>query len=197
MIIGISGKMESGKSTFGRLLAGMLTGPVATVPFALALKEEVAQALEIIPPSEVFLDENKNREFIVPRQALRLFGMDEDMPRSITLREAFQRRGREARNGSPGYWVYRIQERIDRAATARHVIIDDVRYPNEARFVLASGGLLIRIHPHQYWQAGPFAGHESETALDDWHDWGLELHPEFGALEGVARKVAEYIQENH
>lgn len=194
MIIGISGKIGTGKSATGKLLRDMIPGPVDVIPFARALKEEVAMYLGI-STRDVFDDAFKDKSFEVPAKSLRLFGMGADEPRAITLREALQKRGQEARRGSQGYWVYRLRERVAVAAlAARNIIIDDVRYPDEAEYVRGCGGLLVRVHPHQYWQAGPFADHESETALDGWQDWDMQLYPEFGVLGVGARHIAERLE---
>jgi hypothetical protein len=124
---------------------------------------------------------------------LRHFGLDGNEPTWTTLRQAMQLRGETARKAQPGYWVYRLHERIHNLA---NVLIDDVRYPDEADYVLAKPDhLLIRVHPHNHWQTGPHAGHESETALDDWHDWDVQLYPEFGQLQPAAAKVAEIVKQ--
>ena len=61
------------------------------------------------------------------------------------------------------YWLRQCHE------PSGNTVYDDVRYPNEARWVRDRGGILIRLTeiPIGYtWDE-----HESETALDEWTDW--------------------------
>jgi hypothetical protein len=72
------------------------------------------------------------------------------------------------------------------------VIIDDIRFPNEADFVWSFRGLLIRIDPYDGWKG--HNDHESETALDDYGNWGLTAAPSYGCLRSMAEKIAALIQ---
>lgn len=191
MILALSGKMKVGKTTLANMLDAML--PVWHAPhnFGEEVKAECAKLLGV--PRSCFYDqEMKDLNVSIPAKALRHFGLEGDKAVRSTLRQAMQFRGETARKEQPNYWVYRLHERIHNLA---HVLIDDVRYPNEAEYVLDRGGFLVRVRPHQLWQAGPHADHESETALDDWTDWSMEVHPMFGLLEPIAEKIATVVKE--
>lgn len=190
MIIALSGKMRVGKTTLANLLDPML--PVWHAPhnFGDEVKAECAKLLGV-PRSTFYDQEMKDLDVQIPANALRHFGLDGNGPVWTTIRKAMQLRGETARKEQPGYWVYRLHERTHGLA---NVLIDDVRYPDEAEYVLGKPDhLLVRVHPHQHWTAGPHADHESETALDNWTDWDVELWPEFGQLEPQARKLSEII----
>ncbi len=190
MIIALSGKMKVGKSTLAQMLGPLLPAWHQPHNFGDEIKAECARILNV--PKSLFYDqETKNMEIDVPVNVLRHFALNGTKPVRLTLRQAMQKRSDTVRPENPGYFVYRLHERIHDLA---NVLIDDVRYPDEAEYVLAKPDhLLIRVHPHTYWQAGPYADHESETALDDWRDWDVELWPEYGQLEPVARKLHDII----
>ena len=98
------------------------------------------------------------------------------------------------RNQDPEYWTNAMRKYLRKMANAAGVvIIDDVRFPNEAELVREFGGLMYRIEPHGRWQPGPHAGHASETALDDYPHWTEKLRPAFGELDALAYDVFDKI----
>jgi hypothetical protein len=60
-------------------------------------------------------------------------------------------------------------------ASENIVLINDLRFPNEAEAIKARGGILIKVERHT--NSGLFVAsdrdpnHPSETALDDWLEW--------------------------
>lgn len=50
-------------------------------------------------------------------------------------------------------------------------IITDVRFPNEAKAIKERGGIVIRVNRFDYTKEELADMHESETALDDYHDF--------------------------
>lgn len=74
------------------------------------------------------------------------------------------------------------------------VIIDDVRFPDEAHLVLGwTHGQLYRLDPYPGWRPGPHAEHASETALDDFDNWTGRFAPGLGELEAVADVIAAQV----
>lgn len=72
-------------------------------------------------------------------------------------------------------WLRTLREE----AHVRNVVLTDVRFPNEARFIHALGGKLIRLE-HAYGfpyllNGSDEAHHRSETALDDWRAWDMVI----------------------
>lgn len=191
MIIALSGKMKVGKTTLAGIINKFLPVWHAPHSFGDEVKVECSKLLNV-PKSLLYDQDGKELTVAAPPGVLTHFGLTGDQPVWLTLRKAMQLRGETARAEQPGYWVYRLHERIHDLA---NVIIDDVRYPDEAEYVRSRGGFLVRVHPHEYWQAGPHADHESETALDDWTDWNMQVHPLFCHLEPEAQKIATRIKE--
>jgi hypothetical protein len=65
-------------------------------------------------------------------------------------------------------------------------IISDVRFPNEADFVICSSGVLVRIE-----RPGKTisSNHLSETALDVWENWSYVLKNDTDGLDNLYKKV--------
>ena len=73
------------------------------------------------------------------------------------------------------------------------LIIPDVRFPNEAEFVLRSGGVLIRVdRPVEFLTTN---NHISETSLDEWSHWTYRINNDELGLESLHRKVDKMLKE--
>jgi hypothetical protein len=141
-LIGISGKKRSGKDTAAAIIqAAFPAGMVATLAFALALKQEVAIACGV---TMQYMDEHRDAF----RPIWQWWGTD-------FRRDLFSDR----------YWLSRAEEQIQLNELAGFdcTILTDVRFPNEADLIRDRGGILIRIETGLYMDA-----HRSETELDDW-----------------------------
>ena len=90
------------------------------------------------------------------------------------------------------YWVQKLAEHIERFPS--DYVITDVRYPNEAEWVLAQGGRLWRVERTD----GPLEDigrqlkHESEVALDDFTGWERTILND-GSREDLHRVVDSII----
>lgn len=183
MLVGISGKIGTGKSTVAKTLS-RLFGPNATVMgFGDALREEVAAVLGLGVP-DVRAPVFKGRLFTVGA-------------RLMTGRQVLQWWGTDVRRAAdPGYWA---REAVKRALTwlkdhnGGPVIFDDVRFPSEAEAIHAHAGLVFRLEPHEAWRPGPGAGHESETSLDHFQGFDGVFCPVLGGLGPVAEGIAEEV----
>lgn len=69
------------------------------------------------------------------------------------------------------------------------VVIPDVRFPNEALFILDNGGVLIRVERQKEYVID--SSHASETALDDWADWSYVLLNFDHGLQTLYKKIDE------
>lgn len=140
MIFGISGFINSGKST----VADQLTGQFGfrKDSFATSLKDACAAMFDW-PRHLLEGDTKESREWrevvdtwwanklgipnFSPRYALQLIGTD-------SLRNHF----------NEGIWFMTLENRI-RKDPDQHVVISDVRFPNEVQFIKEQGGVMIRV----------------------------------------------------
>lgn len=194
MIIGISGKIGCGKTVLGRLIARR--HDYSRVSFGDLLKQEASAAWKY-PLRWNYTHKGKGRTV---------------HSTGCTVRELLQYHGTEVRRKEdPDYWVDQMRvelktlQRFYPEGEILNVVIDDVRFPNEARMVKDMGGVLIRIQPYPEWVPGPHADHASETVLDwvncgayirDSLTWDLVLTPEFGALAACLPKIDLLISMN-
>ena len=192
-LIGISGKIGCGKSTLSSMLAERLGWRVMS--FGGLLKDEVASVFQF-PREWCDTPEGKRRKVQVPPDLHRT-----GAPGSATVRQLLQYWGTDVcRAKDPDYWTRLLAERLELGsalcAKVGHPsgsIVDDVRFPNEARMILGRGGILIRLDPYPGWEAGPGAEHASETALDEWGQWTVRLAPMLGELGLVAGVVTHMV----
>jgi hypothetical protein len=144
MIIGISGRIGSGKDTVAEIIQD-ITGDFEVKRFAGKLKA-VASLLTGIPAEIMNIQE-------VKQQYLAEWGM--------TLRELLQKLGTDAvRDGlHKEAWVLALFSDY----TGQNWVIPDCRFPNEYDSIKAEGGIVVRI------ERGPRAEnvHPSESSLDD------------------------------
>jgi ribosomal silencing factor RsfS len=124
MIIGISGYARTGKDTFGISLQRILKTykiNCELIAFANVLKEDL----------DGFLLEKFNISAFTKK--------DEE---KFLIRPILVAYGESKRNQSPNYWIDQIKEKVKN----KLIIITDVRYENEARWVIDSGGFLIHLN---------------------------------------------------
>jgi ABC-type enterochelin transport system substrate-binding protein len=141
IIIGLAGKMRSGKTHVARYLHTEYGFP--TVSFATALKVDVIQmgfdAQEVM----------------------------ETKPQPI--RALLQAYGQARRHQDKDYWVKEAMDYIKTLRQSNSydgpVVIDDVRFPNEVAAVTNAGGLVIRLDRPDLIR--PDNEDPSETALDN------------------------------
>ena len=187
-IVGLAGKIGSGKTTLADALIAKTEGAVCC-NFADALKREVAAQFEIAL-ERCYAQEEKNR------------AISDTNP--LTIGEALQQKGAERRAEVPTYWLDRLDEYIaSLPATCKLVVVGDVRHLNEAEWVLLRGGLLVRLNGDP---GGVRAAskrdltHRSEIELDDYGGYNLVLHTDVlnaeAVLDAVLEKLATEPQTN-
>lgn len=124
MIIGISGYARSGKDTFGLSLQRTLREhniETEINAFAYALKKDI-------------------EEFIFEK--FRISSFTKDDQEKFLIRPMLVAYGESKRNQNPNYWI----EQIKKNFTNKLIIITDVRYENEAKWILEENGILIHIN---------------------------------------------------
>jgi hypothetical protein len=165
-IIGISGKIGVGKTTVAQHIALSREGWQIT-SFADRLKQEAAKQYHF-DLRLAYSDNGKETLIKLPDGSRK------------TVRELLQWYGTEVvRARDRDYWVRAMEQHL---AIARHkidgLVIDDVRFPNEAALIKRWRGLLVRIEPYPEYSLA--SDHASETALDGYKGFNLTLRPEYG-----------------
>ena len=144
-LIGLTGYAQSGKSTVAEYLSS--NHSYDRVSFASRLKGMLGLGLGLT------IDE--------------LYGAKKDLPcerlLGVTPRHAMQTLGTEWGRDMihPDLWCSIALENIQRNKTA-YVVIDDVRFVNEAELIHKAGGLVIRINR----SITAASEHPSETSID-------------------------------
>lgn len=149
MIIGISGKLKSGKDETARLIEMITFKPFYRKKFADKLKGMIAVLLSC----DVNRLEDQNF-----KEAPLGYGWN-----GLTPRYLMQTLGTEwGRTIYDDIWV---QATMSTLHPEKSYIITDVRFPNEAEAIKKVGGKVIRINRPSESNTG---NHPSETALDNY-----------------------------
>ena len=153
MIIGLSGKMGSGKTTIANFLNDKLEGSVI-LPFAEPLKDV---SLKLFGASRTQLDGTQDQKNTVTECGM-------------TARELMQTVGMTMRGIWPHCWVHAWVKEVE-AVRAEHgavpIIVPDVRFANEVGAIIGLDGLVFRLTRNPY----PGNHHASETELDRHTGW--------------------------
>ena len=190
-IIGLSGKVGTGKTSVANGLCERLPN-AARVAFADLLKQEAARIFGF-PVKCCYHDKDR----LIPLTPERAeAGMTEDM----TVRHILQWYGTDViRARDPEHWVTAMGEKVRAMAAegAEHIIVDDMRFPNEAECVKGQGGLLVRLEPFPGYEHPASGGqHASETALDDYGNWDCRFYPQRGKehITATVEQIAKRLQ---
>ena len=137
MIIGVVGFAGSGKGTVGNILCKDYG--FKAMSFADTLKDGVSTVFGW-PRDLLEGDTAESRDF---REKPDEF-WSKALGKPMTPRLALQKFGTEAMRGAFGenFWVHCLAKKIH---TYRNVVITDVRYPNEIKFIRDSGGFVVRV----------------------------------------------------
>lgn len=150
-LVGLCGAAGVGKSTVSNMLEALCGA------HQLALADPIVNMLH-----SLLSDAGVGGEWIIERSL-------KEQPSSIgySYRHLAQTLGTEwGRNMlDPGIWLRVAQARAAQAhALGHHVVISDVRYPNEAEWMASLGGTLVRVmRPH----VRGVRSHSSELHADD------------------------------
>lgn len=191
MLIGLSGKIGTGKSSLARHMQAHDAQAVwKHCAFADGLKAETARIFDY-PLDWAFHEKMKTRVIPVkPEYTVR--GRTSKPPQpTMSIREVLQWWGTQVRRTlDPDHWVTILDRAYQRhRSIADYFIVDDVRYKNEADYIRRSGGYLVRVAPYSGWAPGHNADHESETGLDGYTDFHLWITPGRDRLQEAARTI--------
>lgn len=147
-VIGVSGKKRSGTDTFFQMLEQHSDVPVYRLAFADTLKNEIYE--RILEPdglSRSMLDNDETKEQF--RLLLQWWGTE-------YRRRLFR----------DDYWLTKLSEQLEQYKDQDViVVITDVRFPNEFKFIKSIGGFMVRVSRPGLPNAND--AHPSEVALDD------------------------------
>jgi hypothetical protein len=206
-LIGISGKIGSGKDTFAEIIRLLTSAPYLTnqtiehylrnpnpnitrtewsiKKFAGKLKE-VASLLTGIP---VYKFEDQDFKKTNLPEEWNVWYPNQDRSEPMTVRELLQKLGTEAmRNGlHTNTWVNATFAHYNHSSKW---LITDVRFPNEAAAVTEKGGLLVRLNRNS-----DTGDHPSETSLDN-YDFPIVIE-NTGTLSELIDKAREFCEKYH
>lgn len=178
--IAVSGKMHSGKDTFGHMVAEEF-GYYQHVNFADALKKGCAHLFG-------YSNYKLAKHTYLPDHG-------------ITVRQALQQLGTEVMKSHFGedFWIRTFQASINEMKHVKCVLVTDVRFEAEYNWLRNRGALMIRMEGDplglraKYYESGE-QEHISETALDHYDEskWDyvvINNVPELDALKRKARKL--------
>ena len=173
IVIGISGKAGTGKTTVARGVAERTGGIVLS--FADPLRQELHEMLGL--PMELLRGDQATKE-----GAEIVLGN-----RRMSLREVMQWWGTEVRRAqTPDYWIRAMQRQMLRVPFDCPVVaIDDVRFDNEAKWVDDWRGWNVRLKPYDGWKPGKGYSHPSEGEIVPPGGYCVEYAPVLGGLETV------------
>lgn len=213
MIIGISGRIGSGKDTVGKIIQDLTKNSYDQSPwkikkFAGKLKQ-IVSLLTGIPVED--LERQEVKDSVLGPEWNKLLpplpGKPENVVgeyRPYTVRELLQRIGTEAMRDQihPQVWVNALFNDYKQHSMALTSIppinvseskwlITDVRFPNEAQAIKDRGGIVIRVsrgHPKEN-------EHTSETALDNYlFDVTIDNN---GTLEDLTEKIGQVLIDHN
>ena len=169
MLVGIVGKARAGKDTFALMLAESLfrstSKKYVLMAFAHELKLRVQSDFDL-SYEQLWGDEKEKNDL---RYAKRLEGFSSNPADYWCSREILQSYGEFYRTIDYDFWVKKLFEVID-DREYKDVIITDVRYINEADYIVKRGGILIKVVRDSNNVSVRGQNHISETALDNYND---------------------------
>ncbi len=183
MIIGIAGKMGSGKTTVAKKLREILPD-FEIKSFGNKIKQECSENFNYpLDWNYTIEGKNKNVKFFNPQTKLEC---------EWKVRKILQWYGTDyiRKNHGNNYWVDKL---FNDLSLIDNIIIDDVREIAEIEAIKERKGLLIKLEVFNEWLPNKFSKHSSETNLDDYHDYDLILTPNEGVdqLELCSEQIAQ------
>lgn len=196
MLVGVSGLAYAGKDT----VAGILVEHHGFKQYALGTKvKESALALD---PWIPIYDPGAPMHLMGTPRWVRLSQLiaevgPEEAKKNPEVRRTYQRLATEAGRKTlwEDMWTRKLFELI-RDQRPKNAVISDVRFLNEAQYITAKGGFMVRVIRPGAGLEGDFGDHVSETELSDDTD-GIydEILYNDGTLQDLETKVARTLAQ--
>jgi hypothetical protein len=198
MIVGISGKARSGKDTFAEMLVVKLNEfkypPLIMMAFANELKLKCQEAFDLTW-EQLWGDDKEKLDTRYEKYHTSITGsVNTPQPIYWTGREIMQNFGAFYRTVDQQFWIKNLFK-VAEEKEYTNVMITDVRYINEADYILDHGGFVIRIERTGKDDVHNMQ-HPSEIELDDYgrfsytvlNNWTLE------ELKIAASECADFLK---
>lgn len=136
LIVGFSGRKGSGKSFIKDMLVEGITSATKYEVLETAFAADIKKAMISIFGEEIarYVYDPDLKESPIPW----LY--------NVTARSLMQKFGTEfiRENVSESFWIDNLQRKIDKS-DANLVILDDLRFQNEAEFIRRNNGIIVRV----------------------------------------------------
>lgn len=197
MIIGISGKARSGKDTFAGFLSKELNKeaypPYVMMAFAHELKTKCQEAFDL-SYEQLWGDDKEEQDKRYPKSNNHFedsMMKEEKANWYWTAREIMQDFGAFYRTIDNEFWIKNLF-RVAEQKEYTNVIVTDVRYTNEADYILDNGGYVLRVERETAPDVHNMA-HPSEVELDGYNRFTFTVVNNF-SLEVLERTAAETVR---
>lgn len=193
MIIGLNGRMQSGKDTTARILAETFSN-IERAAFADKLKDSAAASLGITREA---LDALKLREDLLMEFTDQGFdtGFEPFEFEPFNIRTYLQRYGTEAHRDIFGddFWVEQV---LDKPVTdGKILVVTDMRFPNEIAGVLDRGGIAVKIRREEA-DSKPITHPSEQTLPDEQFDYFLDNNGSVHDLYIEVLRMVAWIKDN-
>lgn len=198
MVIGLSGKIRSGKSRVAKIFKKVLEkeGKTCEIKSFASPIYEIVSELYRTDVEQVKKDKRDN--LIVLMNNNRYNGGAGSDFFASSYREILQKIGTTARDrADEDIWVNALfgydNEKVkgDFTWTSDYWIIDDVRFPNEAKRILECNGKLIRINRPD----AEDNEHIIENSLNEWQDWDLVIENNISKKKKRKKELTKIVKE--
>jgi hypothetical protein len=190
MLIGIVGRARSGKDTFSRMLAEEIFDIVkirfVLISYANELKLRLQSDFDL-SYDQLWGDKKEDLDYRYKKKG--------SIDSFWTPREIMQFVGTECyRAIDNNFWVKQLFRVIDENEY-RHVIITDIRYPDEADPIVERNGYIIKINTSRCTEVIHGSNHSSEISMDDYNnvDFIVENDGSLLDLRNKAKQVVDFL----
>ena len=189
MFVGISGKGRSGKDTLAEMLATELNKgaypPYVMMAFANELKLKCQEAFDLTW-EQLWGDDKEKPDERYPKP---------DGSGFWTAREIMQEFGAFYRTIDKEFWIKHLYK-VAAEKEYTNVIITDVRYLNEADFIINGGGYVVRVERENK-DTVHNEEHPSEVELDNYNKFDFTVINNWGLVElnQAAKDVVQFLNE--